>query len=423
MVTTISDARRVMTRKAVNYTPVLTARLERMAEAIAGRLAELLCAPTTVIDDHEEVIATGAPREAGSAIVLSGDASVPAELCIPLRLNEQHGMVIVGAPPNDEVISPRLAQALVDLVVSQTLALEQAPNRHQRKDSFIRDLLYGSIDDEDDIMHEASILGMDLATPRSVILIDASDYILAPASQSNAAQLPGAEPIDTHVARRAQLVIGGVVSFFHLPNDTICAYIGDGIVAVLKASNTRNLVTWAKTHDPAIVANSSWANLPALKRAGEALLKHLQNDIGVAMCVGIGRYHPHMPGITRSYEDARAALLLGRRFQNQQCVYCLDSLGTVAFVGLSDERMKIELANHLLSPLGQESDLLDTLHVFFTNNCCPSKTAQLLSVHRNTLNYRLQKIASLIGLDPRHFNEAAQIYLALLLQSAHAKDR
>ena len=44
-----------------------------------------------MIDDHEEVIATGAPREAGSAIVLSSDASVPAQLCIPLRLNEQHG--------------------------------------------------------------------------------------------------------------------------------------------------------------------------------------------------------------------------------------------------------------------------------------------------------------------------------------------
>ncbi|WP_369128003.1 helix-turn-helix domain-containing protein [Ligilactobacillus salivarius] len=37
-------------------------------------------------------------------------------------------------------------------------------------------------------------------------------------------------------------------------------------------------------------------------------------------------------------------------------------------------------------------------------------------MHRNTLNYRLDKIASLIGLDPRRFDEAVQIRLALLLR-------
>ena len=31
--------------------------------------------------------------------------------------------------------------------------------------------------------------------------------------------------------------------------------------------------------------------------------------------VGIGRYHPGIRGLARSYEDARAALALGRRFR------------------------------------------------------------------------------------------------------------
>jgi carbohydrate diacid regulator len=38
-------------------------------------------------------------------------------------------------------------------------------------------------------------------------------------------------------------------------------------------------------------------------------------------------------------------------------------------------------------------------------------------IHRNTLAYRLQKVILLTGLDPRRFEDAAQIHVALLLRS------
>jgi carbohydrate diacid regulator len=98
-------------------------------------------------------------------------------------------------------------------------------------------------------------------------------------------------------------------------------------------------------------------------------------------------------------------------------VYCLDDLGVAAFVGIADEATKIDLAKHLLSPLDQEPELIDTLRVFFEENCYPSSTASQLSIHRNTLSYRLDKIASLTGLNPRQFDDAIQIRLALLLRS------
>ncbi len=86
-------------------------------------------------------------------------------------------------------------------------------------------------------------------------------------------------------------------------------------------------------------------------------------------------------------------------------------------MGLSDESTKIDLAKHLLSPLDQEPDLLETLDAFFVENCCASATANRLSIHRNTLSYRLDKMTSLAGFDPRRFDDAMQIRLALLLRS------
>jgi carbohydrate diacid regulator len=165
--------------------------------------------------------------------------------------------------------------------------------------------------------------------------------------------------------------------------------------------------------------SSSWANLVALRRAGSALLKRLQSDTDAAISIGIGRYHPGIPGLARSYQDARAALSLGRRFHGRNGVHGLDALGIAAFVGVSDEATKVDLAMHLLSPLDHEPELLETLSVFFAHDCCPSSTAKELSIHRNTLSYRLDKIASLTGLDPRCFDHAVQIRLALLLRSFH----
>jgi carbohydrate diacid regulator len=92
-------------------------------------------------------------------------------------------------------------------------------------------------------------------------------------------------------------------------------------------------------------------------------------------------------------------------------------LGIAAFIGVSDEQTKIELATHLLSPLDHEPELLATLNTFFATDCYPSSTASQLSIHRNTLSYRLDKITSLTGLDPRRFDDAVQIRLALLLRS------
>jgi len=265
---------------------------------------------------------------------------------------------------------------------------------------------------EINLLREGQILGMDLTRPRAVILIDAADYILSTIA------LRELEP-SAQILRRAQLVISSVVSFFHLPNDTICAYIGDGEIAVLKASSTQDLAAWTSRDDELKQVDASWANLIALKRAGAALLDRLRGETQTTINLGIGRYHPTLKGLASSYQDARAALSLGKRFSGQNQVHCLDGLGIAAFVGLSHERTKIDLAKYLLSPLDQESELLETLDVFFFENCCLSTTASRLSIHRNTLSYRLEKITSLTGLDPRRFDAAMQIRLALFLRSLH----
>lgn len=392
--------------------------VEWIAGAISERAAELLRTRISVTDQSGAVVASRAPEHFVEDNGAEG-GPVPDAIHVPLLLEGLAPLdkVIVAPPPSgEEAIPARLAHALVDLVVYQLAVVDRLPNGPDLKNKLIYDLLHDAIPDQDRVLRDAKLLGIDLAPPRAVILIDAAEWVRGVADRGAE---PGVPPVE--MRRRSQLLIGSVVGFFLLPDDTICAASGDGEIAVLKASDSKNLTNWVDLADDPEPVGASWANLNALKRAGRALVARLGHDTGGASInVGIGRYHPGVRGLARSYKDAQAALSLGRRLDSRGRVHCLDALGIAAFVGLADERTKFELATHLLSPLDHEPALLETMRVFFDADCCPSAVAARLAIHRNTLSYRLDKVLTLTGLDPRRFDEAVQIRLALVLRSLDA---
>jgi len=283
------------------------------------------------------------------------------------------------------------------------------------RNRLIFDLLHGDASSEDEVVDEARSLGMDLSQPRAVILVDASDYALGPVSEEASLDRIA------EVRVRSRTVIGSIVAFFMLPDEAICADLGDGVIAVLKASNSRNLDGWVVEPQLDVAATPSWANLTALKRAANDLLARLMAQTGASVSIGIGRYHPGVAGLSASFADAGAALRLGHRLYGPNRVHCLDDLGIGAFVGVEDEQTKIGLAHSLLSPLDSEPQLLETLDTFFDADCSPALAASRLQIHRNTLAYRLAKVASLTGLDPHRFDDAVQIRLARVLRGLDAR--
>ncbi len=367
-----------------------------VAARVSRRAADLLGDHVCVVDQSERIVAASEPGFSGR--VLRDAAS---HIFTPLRLNTWEGHVVVGAhaAASRGRIShpPRLVRGVLELIISQ-MTLEGLQGGSDLKNTLIHDLLRGHVSDEESIYRQARILGMDLTPPRAVLLIGAEAYLRDDAA-------------------RADDIINSVVRFFHLPNDTICAYIGAGEVAVLKASDAKNLAPWAEDHKA-----SAWADLGALKRAAAALVERLTTDMGdtgAEVSIGIGRYHRGLPGLAHSYADAKAALSLGRRLGQENGVHCLDSVGIAAFIGVADERTKADLATFLLSPLDDEPELLRTLTCLFEHDCQPSAAAKALGVHRNTLSYRLEKIASLTGMDPKRFDDAVQIRLALVMRQLH----
>jgi carbohydrate diacid regulator len=244
------------------------------------------------------------------------------------------------------------------------------------------------------LLSQVEGLGIDCSLPRAVILVSLPE---------NSPQLKATK----------EVAIAGIKRFFKLPNEAICLDAGSGYIAILKAANSKNLEEWmtlSASNHPA-----SWADLDALRKASNELIKILISDTREEIKIGIGRYHPGRDGLLRSYQDAKTALVLGQHIERKELVFCLTDLGLPALV-CPDEQTKLEVAHHLLNPLDYEPELLRTLELYLTNNCHLALTATMMSLHRNTLGHRLDKIESLIGLNPRRFEDAVQIRLALMVK-------
>ncbi len=383
---------------------------EQIAGSVAQRAGSILDSLVTVVDAAGTTVALGGP--VGSLRPLPSRGGVDGGFLRVATVIDGHPCELLVSPSSGgETVPPRLVRAVIELVLGQAAIVERLPHQAELRNQFVHRLLRGEVDDETTIRREGQILGIDLTRPRAVMLINAASYILGDTAPET--DQPGAERIS---ASRRHRIIAAVVRFFKLPTDAICAYIGDGELAVLKASTSQDLAVWAGGEN-GWPSTPSWANLSALRRAATELVQGLHADISPKISVGIGRYHPGIGGLAHSYEDARLALFLGQRYQPDFQVHSLDQLGIAAFIGIPDEQTKRDLAQHLLSPLDQEPELLETLACYFAEDCSPAACAARIPIHRNTLTYRLEKIASLTGLDPRRFDEAVQIRLALLLRS------
>lgn len=386
---------------------------KELARRISSRISDLLQAEVTVVDASGAIVAS-------TAGWYSPDATARREhgeyLRVPIRSDDYQGEVVIAHPTGTEAASPKVARLLVELMIHQIVTSTQAEAQAQLKERFMHDLLHGVLRDEASILRDAERFGMDLTIPRVVLLVGQDKVEDVPEYN-----VPNWQKVrETRLRTVAESICSSVSDYFRAQHDAIYAHIGGGDVVVLKATGPRDPASGSNGgggNGGTAQANGTWGSLQAARQIADDLLQYLKQEIAVPLAMGVGRYHAGLLGLARSYEDAHTALWLGRHFKQESRVYSLDELGIVAFIGLADEQTKAELGKYLLAPLQTDLELLGTLDVYFAENCVPSEAARRLNVHRNTLSYRLDKIANLTGLDPRRFDEAVQLRMALLLRT------
>jgi PucR family transcriptional regulator, purine catabolism regulatory protein len=137
-----------------------------------------------------------------------------------------------------------------------------------------------------------------------------------------------------------------------------------------------------------------------------------------AIAVGIGPIAENLRAWRASYLDAAAAADFARLTNASQTLDARE-IGVYRFLSAPSNREALRtLRDDILGDLldydrRQNGELLATLEGFFNANGHLSQTADMLHIHRNTLQYRLNRISELTGLDMSQPDTRLAIQLAV----------
>lgn len=120
--------------------------------------------------------------------------------------------------------------------------------------------------------------------------------------------------------------------------------------------------------------------------------------------------------LKKSFNEASTCIILGKKYDLKQFVYDSDSLMLEKTIYNVKDEVKDELYKKFRDKFSKfDSEMINTVEEFVNCGLNISEAAKKLYIHRNTLIYRLDKIAKDTGYDIRDFKQASIFIIAFLI--------
>ncbi|MBD3964281.1 carbohydrate diacid regulon transcriptional regulator CdaR [Xanthomonas citri pv. citri] len=195
---------------------------------------------------------------------------------------------------------------------------------------------------------------------------------------------------------------------------------------------------------PALDRRGHW-DVEEQRRRAHSLLERMRASSRLRIRLALGQYFPQSNGLALSHQIARTTMRIGKarttmrigkaRTPHADAFFYDDYRLPVLVDDLRQAWQAEELRKPLQALLAQDrrSQLLKTLSVWFGAGMRMAPTAKALGIHRNTLDYRMQRIQELCAVDLGNTDDCMRLYLALQMRDdsaatvantdAHAPDR
>ncbi|MBW3634371.1 MAG: GAF domain-containing protein, partial [Chloroflexi bacterium] len=330
---------------------------------------------------------SGSPTTVGYAVPVMAGTAVLAYLLV-LQTREPLGALDLRAVEHGATV--------VTLELLKQRAVMET--ELQLRGGFVDDLLTGDYEDDAAVVQRAGRLGFDFdATYRPFVVSPDKDGV----------DLPSGVPGDVDTFRR------------HLLRLTVaaCAIRWPKALATLKGDAV--VVLWPEDAQGRIKSEEA---ARILKDDVSRLLRTSTVSIGIG---GRCRKPPEFSG---AFAEARRCIEVLRGFRNVDRVLSVEELGLHRFlIGPDDEPELLAFAHRRLDALCEHErrysgGLLHTLNVFLATECSLTKAAEQLSVHINTVQYRVRRVEELTGVRLRSPGGLMEIHLALLIASLQSDE-
>nr|WP_304363229.1 sugar diacid recognition domain-containing protein [Gilliamella apicola] len=303
---------------------------------------------------------------------------------LPLKLNDRIvGVIGLTGEPSDIRQFGELVCMSAEMMMEQTQLLQELSYDNRLKEELILTLIEKEIL-PDSMVQWVKRLDIDLNLPRVVGIIEVDSGQLG---------------IDTAMSELQNLQIQVQILSKH------------NLVAIKSITELVILI-------PALNRYGRWDLLEHKKKL-EQLVIDIKNVTQLDIRISLGNYFDqnNYP-LVKSYQTAKTTMLIGKqRMPNVRNYYYQQLILPVLLHGLSYDWQAEELLLPLKKLKKDDNNgvLQKTLQTWFKNNLHNGNASNELFIHRNTLEYRLNKITKLTGLNLDKFDDKLLLYIALQL--------
>lgn len=378
-----------------------------LAQDIVRRTMQIIGFSVNVIDARGVILASGDPQRVGDLhpgalqALARGerveiDAAAAGKLPgarpginLPLTVrNEICGVVGLTGKPDDVRQFGELVRVMAEMMLEQAQLVSELQHEKRYREEFVFQLVYRNSISDASMQAWAARLALDLRVPRAMFVLEIPDVGDQPGAQLDQV-LTQLQQVQADLALRWPSLLTAVVS--------------PGELAILDA--------FPASGPQQARAQQARQRLQELQQvASQALTAPFTLAMGVALA--------GLDGASASYASARQTGRVGRSRDHAQALHSYLELSLpVLLSGLQDGWQAGQLRQTLAPLQAQDRSgvLMRTLVSWFRHHSHPLATAKALHIHRNTLDYRLQKIAELTGLNLDETDDRLLLYVALQL--------
>ncbi|MFJ3487916.1 CdaR family transcriptional regulator [Pseudomonas sp. NPDC090202] len=349
-----------------------------LAQDIVDRAMAILPCNVNVMDYLGIIIGSGEAerlytRHEGAQLVLANSRVVEIDshtakqlsgvrpgVNLPLMLDDKLvGVLGITGEPEQVRVYAELVKMTAEMLMEHRRQQADQQWRHQRSEDLLARLLLGETATH--LVDEAEQLGLQPQLPRQAVLLG-------------------------------------------LPAD---AQWGGQLAAWL---NGRYANSWCVSCDPGLIY---WCRAVGKDRDDALLLEQFDEQGWPVQRMATVEPSANLAALREACAAARDLIDYARQIQPRQRLL---RLATYRLAVLFWRNRHDWLAEGVAEPLGRLQDhgqLLDTLRAWFDYSGESQACADALGIHRNSLRYRLEKIAEISGCDPYRTDDLLRLYLAM----------
>lgn len=135
--------------------------------------------------------------------------------------------------------------------------------------------------------------------------------------------------------------------------------------------------------------------------------------------IGIGSIARSLEELSHSYQESWRALQLGKKYNQGPGIYNIQNYRVEELLASLQPALRNRFIHRNVASFRQQHDWEELRHTFLTWCECNFSlvgAARELHLHRNTLNYRLEKIKRIGNVNLKDYRETLKLYLALRLE-------